>query len=352
MLLINALPRDRFRHLIVLHRPGILADYLDERKIPYTYLDSVKPVGAGGLVSQCINMLFVSPYLVKFIRKHEIDIIHTNDMRMHLTWAFAARIISCKHIWHQRGADNSRRLSLFSSLVSSVLTISHYCKSSLSHGIATRAKVIYNPFDTMAAVPARDKSAVMVRQECGLAEVDYIVGFIGNLTDQKRPLDFIDAAVKLKQQLGDCVGFVMFGETRSGIYEAVKERINHCGMENRIVLMGPKHPIEPWLAGFDVLLAPAINEGLGRTLVEAALVGTPVVAADDGGHREIIKDGQTGYLVRPKDIGVMADRVASLLVDPSQKRHITRRLIKDVRARFSIENHVRSIISIYEDLTL
>jgi hypothetical protein len=49
--------------------------------------------------------------------------------------------------------------------------------------------------------------------------------------------------------------------------------------------MGSRMPIEPWLSGCDLLIAPAIDEPFGRTLVEAAMVGTPVIATDDHRHR-------------------------------------------------------------------
>ena len=74
------------------------------------------------------------------------------------------------------------------------------------------------------------------------------------------------------------VVFAMIGEPRAGMREAVSARIEATATPGRFIELGPRFPVEPWIAGFDVLVAPAVREGLGRTLVEAALAGTPVIA--------------------------------------------------------------------------
>ena len=89
----------------------------------------------------------------------------------------------------------------------------------------------------------------------------------------------------------------MFGEDREPMRQQVMDRISALGLRERCFFMGPHYPIGPWIAGCDVLVAPAVAEGSGRALVEAMLIGTPVVATNDGGHCEIINHGETGYLV-------------------------------------------------------
>ena len=90
----------------------------------------------------------------------------------------------------------------------------------------------------------------------------------------------------------------MFGDTDrvrdKSLKHEVTRKIAEHGLASQCVLMGPRFPIEPWIMGCDMLVAPAVNETFGRTLVEAMLCGTPVVAADDGGHKEIIRHGETG----------------------------------------------------------
>ena len=79
--------------------------------------------------------------------------------------------------------------------------------------------------------------------------------------------------------------------------------------------MGFRYPPEPWIAACDVLLVPAVEEPFGRSLIEAMLLGTPLIAADSGGNPEIIRHGETGYLVPPDDPDAFAERTLALLED-------------------------------------
>jgi len=114
------------------------------------------------------------------------------------------------------------------------------------------------------------------------------------------------------------------------------------------MLMGPEYPIEPRMVGFDVLVVPAVEEGFGRTLVEAMLCGTPVVAADDGGHREIIRHGETGFLVRSDDLDAFADTVTGLLENPELANAIATAAREEALQRYSVKTHVEKVGAVYD----
>src|SRR3546814_20713964 len=64
--------------------------------------------------------------------------------------------------------------------------------------------------------------------------------------------------------------------------------------------MGWRTPGVRWIAACDMLMVPAIDEPFGRTLIEAMLVGTPIVATRSGGNIEAFRDGAIGQLVQPE----------------------------------------------------
>ena len=146
----------------------------------------------------------------------------------------------------------------------------------------------------------------------------------------------------------------MYGETGGtrdrSIKEAVVERIERYGLTTQCMLMGPEYPIEPRMIGLDVLVAPAVKEALGRTLVEAMLCGTPVVAADDGGHREIIRHGETGFLVQPGNPDAFAAAVTELLENPRLANAIATAAKQEALQNFSVEAHVEQVQAVYESV--
>jgi glycosyltransferase involved in cell wall biosynthesis len=114
--------------------------------------------------------------------------------------------------------------------------------------------------------------------------------------------------------------------------------------------MGFRYPPDPWYAACDLLVVPSVGEGFGRTLIEAMLVGTIAVAAASGGHCETIRDGETGFLVRPDDAQAFADRVCGVLERPDEIAALARRARLDAIERFGTGRHVQSVMKVYDAL--
>ena len=81
------------------------------------------------------------------------------------------------------------------------------------------------------------------------------------------------------------------------------------------------------------------------------LVGTPVVAAEDAGHREAIADGKSGRLVSPDDAEGFADAVTGLVRDQAARSAITGRATDFARAEFSNARHLDRLTTVYRGLT-
>jgi len=122
------------------------------------------------------------------------------------------------------------------------------------------------------------------------------------------------------------------------------------GIADVVHFMGFRDPIMPWLAASDLLLAPEVDDAFGRTLVEAMLVGTPVVASNSGGHPEIIQSGRTGLLAAPDNASEMAAMALSLLAEPDRYRDIALRAKNHVRDRYTVRTHGDKIMEIYDQL--
>jgi glycosyltransferase involved in cell wall biosynthesis len=141
----------------------------------------------------------------------------------------------------------------------------------------------------------------------------------------------------------------MFGEAREGGAE-VTAAIERHGLADRVRLMGFRYPPEPWIAACDVLLVPAVEEPFGRSMIEAMLLGTPLIAADSGGNPEIIRHGETGHLVPPDDPDAFALRALALLEDTDTRASIAAAARQDAVSRFGMRRHAQSIMQIYDNI--
>jgi len=119
-------------------------------------------------------------------------------------------------------------------------------------------------------------------------------------------------------------GDVEGGELRKLIYELSLGKMVHW--------TGHLRDKDAIYSGLDVLVAPAVDEPLGTTVLEAATYGIPSIAARSGGFPEMIEDGQTGILVEPDSPQSLAWSLSRLIREPSLVQQLgdkARRLVSD-----------------------
>ena len=131
--LIRALPRERAKALVVVHQEGPFTEMLRQLGVPYAVTPVGDVVSRGGInpFADCQHAAH-NFTACQLSQEPRTDVVHTNDMRMHLTWGPAARLAGARFVWHQRSAENSRRLGLYARLAHRVLTVSHFTKAKLA----------------------------------------------------------------------------------------------------------------------------------------------------------------------------------------------------------------------------
>ena len=141
---------------------------------------------------------------------------------------------------------------------------------------------------------------------------------VARLLRQKGIQEFIEAAEKVKQNFPQA-RFQLAGEWQESHPDAYpREKIEHAAQTGTIEFLGFLRQIEAVLPQVDIFLMPSYyREGVPRALLEAASCGLPVIGADVPGTRDVIVDGETGFLVPTRDSQALADRVEELLSDPA-----------------------------------
>lgn len=90
---------------------------------------------------------------------------------------------------------------------------------------------------------------------------------------------------------------------------------------DRVVFLGEVNEVPALLRLMEIaVLCPKANEGLSNSILEYQAARLPVVATDCGGNRDLVRDGQTGYVVAPGDHHALAERLVALLRQPGQAR--------------------------------
>lgn len=346
--LARGLDRERFEPVVALHGEGVLTDYLAKLGIEWIAAPSVTPPRLRALWRQWPKRRACRTALVPWLDAQRIDIVHSQDMRMHLAWASTAA--HRPHIWHQRTPLDSPHAAAHAARSARFIAVSDFVRQSLAPNLRPRAEVIYNPFETPAPqdhAQARQR----ILNEMGLDSADAVVGFVSNLSPRKRPELFVEIAARLQERLPHRrLVFPMFGEKRPPHDAEVEARIAALGMAPHVQLMGTRYPFGPWLAGFDLLVGPARKEALGRTIVEATMAGVPLVATREGGNLEIVEHEVTGLLAQPDDVEAFAAMAARLLEEPGLAASLTERAKAHSHETFSLAAHLEKMSALYETL--
>lgn len=186
--------------------------------------------------------------------------------------------------------------------------------------IAPRSKftTIFSGMNVDPFVNADQQRAAM-RAKYGFNDSHVVFGKIARLFNLKGHEYLIEAASKLCAENPN-VRFLLVGD---GILrESYERQIESLGLTKHFVFTGllPPEDIPNQLAAMDVLVHTSLREGLARALPQALLAGKPVISFDIDGAKEVVINGETGFLIPPKDVPALAIAISNLARD-SEARH-------------------------------
>ena len=136
---------------------------------------------------------------------------------------------------------------------------------------------------------------------------------VGRLYRQKGLEYFVQAAAQIHHEVPQARFWIAGEGVHRGQLEA---QIQSLGLEGVVTLLGGQRDIAAIMAASDVFVMPSLGEGFGYVLLEAMALAKPVVATRVGGMPEIVRDGETGWLVPPRQPAAIATAVLKILNDP------------------------------------
>lgn len=351
--LIQNLDRDRFDPIVVLSSlDGAVYELFRDAGVSVTQspVSAGLPRGAGFGFGHAVKILPTVVPLTRFLKQERADIVHSNDGRSHAMWAAPAKLSGAKLFWHHRSGPRVLGLRFAAPLLADqVASVSRF--SSPKPGFYSAAKkneVVYSPFDITIS---EDRSASRERiiEELGVDPQTTFIGYFGTFNHMKRPKGFVDAiaAIQVKSPETPVLG-LMFGPTDDERIEGVRQHAADIGIADTLKFMGFRSPGARWMAGCDLLMVPAVGEPFGRTLVEAMLVGTPIVATDAGGNPEAVIHEETGLLTPPEDPQALASAALRIIQVPDLAEKIVHNAQTMALSRFGEQKHAQSIMALYD----
>ncbi|WP_251941169.1 glycosyltransferase family 4 protein [Salinibacter ruber] len=163
--------------------------------------------------------------------------------------------------------------------------------------------------------------------------------------------EFVEAA-RLLEKKGIEARFALVGKSDPLNPNAVPEdQLNAWDENGPVEWWGFREDMPSVFANAHAVCLPSYyREGIPKVLIEAAACERPIVTTDMPGCREIVHDGENGFLVPPQDATALAEALLKVLTSPDRRRQMGARGRQIVQEEFSLERVVRDTMSVYDEL--
>jgi glycosyltransferase involved in cell wall biosynthesis len=361
-----------FEPWVILPSGGPLAEALSAdgircavlRKDPYKQADS--PQGRRFQYTPWFAarvLLYRLRYIVRlalWLRRNAVRAAWINSLA-NSSGTIAARLAGVPYVWqiHEGDGFRERRLaSLRTPALRGAPRLVAVSESSraylLSLGVSPdRIETIHGGIDVRAFRPdraAREEG----RRELAIGPDVRLVGSTHLIMPEKGTRELMLAAGRLANKHPN-TSFVVVGDTRSdetarGYFREIDGLRIQLGLGDRWRFVGPRLDVRPLVAAMDVFVLASTYESFGLSILEAMSLGKPVVATDCGGPREIVVNGETGFLVPTGDIAALADAIVRLVEDPILAEALGRNSRRRVLDQFRIERAMARQAEVLRDV--
>lgn len=210
---------------------------------------------------------------------------------------------------------------------------------------AERVKVIYNGVP-LEIFRESSSSTNDWKSTLNIPGTHKVVVIIGRLHPIKGHCYFLEAAQKVLSDFKEAT-FLVVGDGE--LMSTLQEQSKNLGIADKVIFMGHCDDIPSLLHEIDIKVISSLSEGVPMTLFEAMAAGCSVVASDVGGLGEVIKDGETGFLVPSKNPKALAEKILLLLNDDALLKTMGERA-KELSQQYDISNTVRQFEKLYEEI--
>ncbi|MBN2354935.1 glycosyltransferase family 4 protein [candidate division KSB1 bacterium] len=291
---------------------------------------------------------FLIAFLLRFIKKNDIELMATNIKKEVIAGGLAARLCripSVRFIGNEKDVDDSRRLQQY--LVDQYIFPCHTCKE-----LAQRknpwlgdevCRVIHIGHNRV--IYTRDEVAAQ-RKQWGVPMDGIVVGFTGRLVRSKGIESLIKAFAEIASRRPQA-RLVITGE---GKHRAEFQNLAHqLHLAERIIFTG--FVPDPMLsaAAYDIAVLPSHYEAFPYTIVEYLAVGRPVVATGVGGVHEIISDGENGLIVQVQNVAQLSERILRLIDDPELRGQFSTAAARTIDRTYSEDRMIDQFEQFYQN---
>ena len=294
----------------------------------------------------------------QIVDKYHIDLIHTHDTQSNVMVGLHRRRWNCAAVgspygwweprWHLQArsyhwVEKNMALPNFER----VYTVSEDMKRKVLRGRTPeeRIRVIHTGLDLARfdGGAAREE----VRAQLGIPRNALVAGTVSRLFKEKGHAHLIEAARRVMPECPHLWLLVVGTGDEAG---ALARQAETCGVADRTVFTGFYQDLPGALRAMDIFVQPSVlEEGFPTAVLEAQVMGLPVIASDIGGTHETLVEDKTGLLVPPGDSVALAYALTQLLRDDERRAAMGRAARPWIENAFTLQHMLARIAETYRE---
>jgi glycosyltransferase involved in cell wall biosynthesis len=310
---------DRCR--VILFTAGVVESLLNQHKVPVQILNlsKIEVRKQSNIVRGLIGFFFFLPPLFKLAKlARSYDVIYANTPKALIAGAVLSLLCRRPLIYHLHDilstdhfSDINRRIivTLANRFCSLVIANSQAAQVSFANsgGCPSLTKIVYNGFEP-ESYQVSSEQVDSLKEQFNLTQ-KFVVGHFSRLSPWKGQHILIEALAHCPEDVvAILVGDALFGE--DNYVKQLHQQVARLGLEKRVKFLGFRQDVPKLMAACEVVThTSTAPEPFGRVIVEAMLVGRPIIASKAGGAVELVEPGETGWLCPPGDVEKLAELI-------------------------------------------
>ena len=182
-----------------------------------------------------------------------------------------------------------------------------------------------------------------IKEKLGLKD-KIIILMVARAIWDKGIKEYYEAAEKLKNRYNN-LEFLLVGNTDKGNHSCASEEFLKNGS---VQWLGHRDDIVDITAISDIYVLPSYREGLPATLMEASSMSKPIVTTDTFGCRDVVDDGENGFLVPVRDSVKLAEKIEILINDGNMRKIMGQKALEKALNEFDVRKVVEQYMEYYE----
>lgn len=290
----------------------------------------------------------------RLVKKSKCDLIHTHGYRADVIGKIAAWLTSTPILSTCHGFISiDSNLSLYNRVdrfllrrFNMVMAVSNGIKDELVRsGVkGSMVEVVPNAVDSGPVNAGGGGETRAARRDFGIGEDEFVIGFVGRLSEEKGVAYLVEAASGIKEA-GVPLKLMIIGEGPER--RTLESLVEKLGLSEEVLFAGFRSDVDECLKLMDLFILPSLTEGTPVSVLEAMASGVPVMATSVGGLPCLVDSGRNGILVEPGNSDALRDAALKLFNDRSAGKGLAEEARKTVESNYGTRQWIERVEAAY-----